>query len=157
MVVLGTVQVFSRGHHGILHSSAGYRLAAGIDFDDPAQVPDDAAAKKLAKEKGLEVEERHKKGDVLNLFFEEYCEEHMVQPTFVMDHPIEISPLTKKKPGYEGHVERFELFINGWEMCNAYSELNDPIDQRERCWQVLLCKMRQNGAGRTERWHGKRL
>ncbi|MBR5421733.1 MAG: lysine--tRNA ligase [Lachnospiraceae bacterium] len=105
---------------------------AGIDFDDPAQVPDDAAAKKLAKEKGLEVEERHKKGDVLNLFFEEYCEEHMVQPTFVMDHPIEISPLTKKKPGYEGHVERFELFINGWEMCNAYSELNDPIDQRER-------------------------
>ena len=104
----------------------------GIDFDDPAQVPDDAAAKKLAKEKGVEYEERHKKGDILNLFFEEFCEEHMVQPTFVMDHPIEVSPLTKKKPGYEGHVERFELFINGWEMCNAYSELNDPIDQRER-------------------------
>ncbi len=104
----------------------------GIDFDDPAQVPDDAAAKKLAKENGVEYEERHKKGDILNLFFEEFCEEHMVQPTFVMDHPIEVSPLTKKKPGYEGHVERFELFINGWEMCNAYSELNDPIDQRER-------------------------
>ena len=104
----------------------------GIDFDDPAQVPDDAAAKKIAKEKGVEYEERHKKGDILNLFFEEFCEEHMVQPTFVMDHPIEVSPLTKKKPGYEGHVERFELFINGWEMCNAYSELNDPIDQRER-------------------------
>ncbi len=104
----------------------------GIDFDDPAQVPDDAAAKKLAKEKGVEYEERHKKGDILNLFFEEFCEDHMVQPTFVMDHPIEVSPLTKKKPGYEGHVERFELFINGWEMCNAYSELNDPIDQRER-------------------------
>ena len=104
----------------------------GIDFDDPTQVPDDAAAKKIAKEKGVEYEERHKKGDILNLFFEEFCEEHMVQPTFVMDHPIEVSPLTKKKPGYEGHVERFELFINGWEMCNAYSELNDPIDQRER-------------------------
>lgn len=104
----------------------------GIDFDDPAQVPDDAAAKKLAKEKGIEYEERHKKGDILNLFFEEFCEEHMVQPTFIMDHPIEVSPLTKKKPGYDGHVERFELFINGWEMCNAYSELNDPIDQRER-------------------------
>ena len=104
----------------------------GIDFDDPAQVPDDAAAKKLAKEKGVEYEERHKKGDILNLFFEEFCEDHMIQPTFVMDHPIEVSPLTKKKPGYEGHVERFELFINGWEMCNAYSELNDPIDQRER-------------------------
>ncbi len=104
----------------------------GIDFDDPAQVPDDAAAKALAKEKGVEYEERHKKGDILNLFFEEFCEEHMVQPTFVMDHPIEVSPLTKKKPGYDGHVERFELFINGWEMCNAYSELNDPIDQRER-------------------------
>ena len=104
----------------------------GIDFDDPAQVPDDEAAKDLAKERHIEYEDFHKKGDILNLFFEEFCEEHMVQPTFVMDHPIEISPLTKKKPGYEGHVERFELFINGWEMCNAYSELNDPIDQRER-------------------------
>ncbi|MBR3308125.1 MAG: lysine--tRNA ligase [Lachnospiraceae bacterium] len=105
---------------------------SGVDFDDPAQVPDDAAAKKIAKEKGVEYEERHKKGDILNLFFEEFCEEKLLQPTFVTDHPIEISPLTKKKPGYEGHVERFELFINGWEMCNAYSELNDPIDQRER-------------------------
>lgn len=105
---------------------------AGIDFDDSAQVPDDAAAKKLAKEHNLEYEERFKKGDILNLFFEEYCEKELVQPTFVTDHPIEISPLTKKKPGYDGHVERFELFINGWEMCNAYSELNDPIDQRER-------------------------
>ena len=104
----------------------------GIDFDDPAQVPDDETARALAKERHIEIEEFHKKGDILNLFFEDFCEEHMVQPTFVMDHPIEISPLTKKKPGYEGHVERFELFINGWEMCNAYSELNDPIDQRER-------------------------
>ncbi len=115
-----------------LRMADAVREYTGIDFDDPAQVPDDAAAKKIAKEKGVEYEERHKKGDILNLFFEEFCEEHMVQPTFVMDHPIEVSPLTKKKPGYEGHVERFELFINGWEMCNAYSELNDPIDQRER-------------------------
>ncbi|MCR4618507.1 MAG: lysine--tRNA ligase [Lachnospiraceae bacterium] len=105
---------------------------AGIDFDDPAQVPDDEAAKRLAKEKGIEFEERHKKGDILNLFFEEYCEEKLIQPTFIMDHPIEISPLTKKKPSDPSKVERFELFINGWEMCNAYSELNDPIDQRER-------------------------
>ena len=112
--------------------AAAVKKYTGIDFDDPAQVPDDAAAKKLAKEKGIEYEERHKKGDILNLFFEEYCEDQLLQPTFVTDHPIEISPLTKKKPGYEGHVERFELFINGWEMCNAYSELNDPIDQRER-------------------------
>ena len=112
--------------------AAAVKKYTGIDFDDPAQVPDDAAAKKLAKEKGVEYEERHKKGDILNLFFEEYCEDQLLQPTFVTDHPIEISPLTKKKPGYEGHVERFELFINGWEMCNAYSELNDPIDQRER-------------------------
>ena len=105
---------------------------AGVDFDDPAQVPDDAAAKALAKEKGIEFEERHKKGDILNLFFEEYCEEKLIQPTFIMDHPIDISPLTKKKPSDPSKVERFELFINGWEMCNAYSELNDPIDQRER-------------------------
>jgi len=105
---------------------------AGIDFDDPTQVPDDEAAKKLAKEKGIEYEERHKKGDILNLFFEEYCEDKLIQPTFIMDHPIEISPLTKKKPSDPSKVERFELFINGWEMCNAYSELNDPIDQRER-------------------------
>jgi lysyl-tRNA synthetase class 2 len=105
---------------------------AGVDFDDPAQVPDDAAAKALAKERGLEYEERHKKGDILNIFFEEYVEHNLIQPTFVMDHPIEISPLTKKKPSDPTKVERFELFCNGWEMCNAYSELNDPIDQRER-------------------------
>ena len=102
---------------------------AGVDFDE---IPDTAAAKALAKEKGIEFEERHEKGDILNLFFEEFCEKSMIQPTFIMDHPIEISPLTKKKPGREGYVERFELFINGWEMCNAYSELNDPVDQRER-------------------------
>lgn len=102
---------------------------AGIDFD---QVPDDAAAKKLADEHHIEYEKYHKKGNILALFFEEYCEDKLLQPTFVMDHPIEISPLTKKKPDKEGYVERFEMFINGWEMCNAYSELNDPIDQRER-------------------------
>ena len=102
---------------------------AGIDFDT---VADDEAAKALAREKGIEFEDRHKKGDILNLFFEEFCEENLVQPTFIMDHPIEISPLTKKKPSDPTKVERFELFINGWEMCNAYSELNDPIDQRER-------------------------
>ena len=102
---------------------------AGIDFDT---VADDEAAKALAREKGIEFEDRHKKGDILNLFFEEFCEENLVQPTFIMDHPIEISPLTKKKPTDPTKVERFELFINGWEMCNAYSELNDPIDQRER-------------------------
>ena len=102
---------------------------AGIDFD---QVADDEEAKRLAEEHHVEYEERHKKGDILNLFFEEYCEHELVQPTFIMDHPIEISPLTKKKPEDPNKVERFELFINGWEMCNAYSELNDPIDQRER-------------------------
>lgn len=105
---------------------------AGVDFDDPAQVPDDEAAKALAKERGIEYESFHKKGNILNLFFEEYVEDKLIQPTFVMDHPIEISPLTKKKPSDPSKVERFELFINGWEMCNAYSELNDPIDQRER-------------------------
>src|SRR5699024_3828306 len=89
-------------------------------------------ARELAKEHKIEFEERHKKGDILNLFFEEYVEEHLVQPTFVMDHPIEISPLTKKKPDNPEYVERFEFFMNGWEMANAYSELNDPIDQRER-------------------------
>lgn len=105
---------------------------AGVDFDDPAQVPDTEAAKKLAKERHIEFEDFHTKGHILNLFFEEFCEDKMVQPTFIMDHPIEISPLTKKKPDDPSKVERFELFINGWEMCNAYSELNDPIDQRER-------------------------
>jgi len=101
----------------------------GIDFD---AVADDAEAKKLAKEHHVEFEERHTKGDIINLFFEEYCEKNLIQPTFVMDHPLAISPLTKKKPSDPEKVERFELFINTWEMCNAYSELNDPIDQRER-------------------------
>jgi len=102
---------------------------AGVDFNE---VADTEAAKKLADEHHVAYETRHLKGDILNLFFEEYCEDKLIQPTFIMDHPIEVSPLTKKKPGMPGHVERFELFINGWEMCNAYSELNDPIDQRER-------------------------
>ena len=102
---------------------------AGIDFD---AVKTDEEAKALAKEHNIEYEERHNKGHILKLFFEEYCEKELVQPTFVMDHPIAISPLTKKKPTDPEKVERFELFINGWEMCNAYSELNDPIDQRER-------------------------
>ncbi len=101
----------------------------GIDFD---QVADTAEAKKLADEKEVHYEDRHTKGDILNLFFEEFVEEHLVQPTFVMDHPVEISPLTKRKPDKPDYVERFELFITGREMCNAYSELNDPIDQRER-------------------------
>ena len=101
----------------------------GIDFDE---IPDTAAAKKLADEKDVHYEERHTKGDILNLFFEEFVEEHLVQPTFIMDHPVEISPLTKRKPDKPDYVERFELFITGREMCNAYSELNDPIDQRER-------------------------
>ena len=102
---------------------------AGVDFD---QIPDTAAAKKLAGEKGVHYEERHAKGDILNLFFEEFVEEHLIQPVFIMDHPVEISPLTKRKPDKPDYVERFELFIYGREMCNAYSELNDPIDQRER-------------------------
>ena len=102
---------------------------AGVDFD---QVPDTAAAKKLADERELHYEERHTKGDILNLFFEEYVEEHLIQPVFIMDHPVEISPLTKRKPDKPDYVERFELFIYGREMCNAYSELNDPVDQRER-------------------------
>ena len=102
---------------------------AGVDWNE---IEDLEAARAIAREKGVEFEERHKKGDILNLFFEEFCEEHMVQPTFVMDHPIEISPLTKKKPEDPNYVERFEFFMNGWEMANAYSELNDPIDQRER-------------------------
>ena len=101
----------------------------GIDFD---QVATTEEAKKLADEKGIEYEDRHVKGDIVNLFFDEFCEDKMIQPTFIMDHPIEISPLTKKKPEDPTKVERFELYINGWEMCNAYSELNDPIDQRER-------------------------
>ena len=103
--------------------------ATGIDFD---QVATDEEAFKIAKEHHIEVEAHHHKGDVVNLFFEEYCEDKMIQPTFIIDHPIEISPLTKKKPEDPSKVERFELYINGWEMCNAYSELNDPVDQRER-------------------------
>ena len=102
---------------------------ANVDFNE---IKDEEEAKKLAKEHHIEYEERHGKGDILNLFFEEYVEEHLIQPTFVMDHPIEISPLTKKKPDNPDYVERFEFFMNGWEMANAYSELNDPIDQRAR-------------------------
>ena len=102
---------------------------ANVDFNE---VADTAAAKKLADEHHIEYEDRHEKGDILNLFFEEYVEEHLIQPTFIMDHPIEISPLTKKKPDNPDYVERFEFFMNGWEMANAYSELNDQIDQRER-------------------------
>ena len=102
---------------------------AGVDFNEIHTLEE---ARAIAKEKGVEFEERHKKGDILNLFFEEFVEEHLIQPTFLMDHPVEISPLTKKKPDNPDYVERFEFFMNGWEMANAYSELNDPIDQRER-------------------------
>ena len=102
---------------------------AGVDWNEVETLEQ---ARELAKEHNLEFEERHKKGDILNLFFEEYVEEHLLQPTFVMDHPVEISPLTKKKPENPNYVERFEFFMNGWEMANAYSELNDPIDQRAR-------------------------
>ncbi len=102
---------------------------SGVDFDE---IPDTEAAMKIADEKGVQYEAFHSKGHILNLFFEEFVEDKLIQPTFVMDHPIEISPLTKKNPDKPGYVERFELFVNGWEMCNAYSELNDPIDQRER-------------------------
>ena len=108
---------------------------AGVDFNEIHTLEEARAA---AKAHHVEYEERHKKGDILNLFFEEFCEEHMIQPTFIMDHPIEISPLTKKNPDKPGYVERFEMFMNGWEMCNAYSELNDPIDQRERFRQQDL-------------------
>ncbi len=102
---------------------------AGVDFNE---IKTDEEAKALAKEKGIEFEKRHKKGDILNLFFEEFVEHNLIQPTFLMDHPVEISPLTKRKPENPDYVERFEFFMNGWEMANAYSELNDPIDQRER-------------------------
>ncbi|MBE5809120.1 MAG: lysine--tRNA ligase [Clostridiales bacterium] len=112
---------------------------AGVDFDQITTLEEAQAA---AREKGVEFEPHHKRGDILNLFFEAFAEEHMVQPTFVMDHPIEISPLTKKKPGHPDRVERFEFFMNGWEMANAYSELNDPIDQRARfkAQEELLAK-----------------
>ena len=102
---------------------------SGVDFDE---IPDTESAKKVADEHNVQYEARHQKGDILNLFFEEFCEDKLIQPSFVMDHPVEISPLTKRKPDKPDYVERFELFMNGWEMCNAYSELNDPIDQRER-------------------------
>ena len=102
---------------------------AGVDFSEIHTLEEARAA---AKEHHVEYEERHKKGDILNLFFEQFCEEHMIQPTFIMDHPTEISPLTKMKPDNPEYVERFEFFMNGWEMANAYSELNDPIDQRRR-------------------------
>ena len=105
------------------------RKYSGVDFNE---IHTDEEAKAAAKAHHVEFEERHKKGDILSLFFEEFAEEHMIQPTFVTDHPIEISPLTKKKPDNPDYVERFEFFMNGWEMANAYSELNDPIDQRER-------------------------
>ena len=105
------------------------RQETGIDFD---AVKTDEEAKAIARERGVAYEDRHARGDIINLFFDEFCEDKMIQPTFIMDHPIEISPLTKKKPEDPTKVERFELYINGWEMCNAYSELNDPIDQRER-------------------------
>ena len=102
---------------------------SGVDFKEIKTLEE---ARAIADEKGVHYEDRHSKGDILNLFFEEFVEHHLVQPTFVMDHPVEISPLTKKKPEDPEYVERFEMFMNGWEMCNAYSELNDPIDQRER-------------------------
>ncbi len=128
---------FPYGEHQIDFSKPFERLTmidavkkyAKVDF---AEVKTDEEAKKLADEHHVEYEARHKKGDILNLFFEEFVEEHLIQPTFIMDHPVEISPLTKRKPEDPDYVERFELFINGWEMCNAYSELNDPIDQRQR-------------------------
>lgn len=134
--VLGTTEV-PYGEHVIDLGKPFERLTmvdavkkyAGVDFD---QVADTKAAKKLADEHHIEYEARHTKGDILSLFFEEFCEEKLIQPTFIMDHPIEISPLTKKKPDKPDYVERFELFITGREMANAYSELNDPIDQRER-------------------------
>ena len=134
--VLGTTKINYQGTEidlgqpfARLTMNEAIKKYAGIDFDT---VESDEAAKALAKEHHIEFEDRHKKGDIVNLFFEEYCEKELIQPTFIMDHPIEISPLTKKKPTDPTKVERFELFINTWEMCNAYSELNDPIDQRER-------------------------
>ena len=134
--VNGTLQV-PYGEHTIDFEKPFARITmldavkqySGVDFNE---IHSDEEAKAIAKERHIEYEERHTKGDILNLFFEEYVEEHLIQPTFVMDHPVEISPLTKRKPEDPNYVERFELFMNGWEMANAYSELNDPIDQRER-------------------------
>lgn len=128
IVYQGTEMDLSRPFERITMVEA-VKKYAGVDFD---QIKDLEEARGAAKEHHVEYEERHKKGDILSLFFEEYAEEHLIQPTFVMDHPIEISPLTKKKPGNPEYTERFEFFMNGWEMANAYSELNDPIDQRER-------------------------
>ena len=120
----------------------------GIDF---TEVKTDEEAKELAKKHHVEFEARHKKGDILSMFFEEFVEQHLIQPTFITDHPIEISPLTKKKPDDPEYVERFELFINTWEMCNAYSELNDPIDQRERfIAQEELLKQGDDEANRID-------
>ena len=134
--VLGTTEI-TYGEHTIDLGKPFERITmldavkkyAGVDFNE---IHSDEEAKAIAKEHHIEFEERHKKGDILSLFFEEYAEPHMIQPTFVMDHPVEISPLTKRKPENSDYVERFELFMNGWEMANAYSELNDPIDQRAR-------------------------
>jgi len=121
---------------------------AGVDFNE---IKTDEEAKALAKEKHVEFEDRHTKGDILNLFFEEFVEHHLIQPTFLMDHPVEISPLTKKKPENPDYVERFEFFMNGWEMANAYSELNDPIDQRERFKaQEELLALGDNEANTTD-------
>lgn len=130
-------QVLTYGEHTIDLSQPFERITmvdavkkyAGVDFNE---VHSTQEARKLADEHHVEYEDRHQKGDILSLFFEQFAEEHLIQPTFVMDHPIEISPLTKKKPDNPEYVERFEFFLNGWEMANAYSELNDPIDQRER-------------------------
>ena len=134
--VLGTTQIVYKGIEMDLGKPFeritmvdAVKKYAGVDWNEVETLEQ---ARELAKAHNLEFEERHKKGDILNLFFEEYVEEHLLQPTFVMDHPVEISPLTKKKPENPDYVERFEFFMNGWEMANAYSELNDPIDQRER-------------------------
>ena len=134
--VLGTTQIVYKGIEMDLGKPFeritmvdAVKKYAGVDWNEVETLEQ---ARELAKEHNLEFEERHKKGDILNLFFEEYVEEHLLQPTCVMDHPVEISPLTKKKPENPDYVERFEFFMNGWEMANAYSELNDPIDQRER-------------------------
>ena len=129
--VLGTTQIVYKGipQFERITMVDAVKKYAGVDWNEVETLEQ---ARELAKEHHIEFEERHKKGDILNLFFEEFVEEHLLQPTFVMDHPVEISPLTKKKPENPEYVERFEFFMNGWEMANAYSELNDPIDQRER-------------------------
>ena len=129
MISYGDKQIYLGKPFERLTMIEAVKKYAGVDFDT---IPDTESAKKIAKEHHVEYEERHQKGDILNLFFEEFCEDHLIQPTFIMDHPVDVSPLTKRKPDKPAYVERFELFINGWEMCNAYSELNDPIDQRER-------------------------